>query len=962
MVMQTKGEVTKELTRAGVEQEIAELIGDEFMLAELTAGLDGLLDSEEVEEGCAEDIIRMAGREEEGEIKLGDIELKVNESEIPKRIKDELKEKLRAIRIELNNEKLNAILNGVAEKYNKSKVVPREAVGIVAAQSIGEPGTQMSIPFFEKIIIKIDNQIRIMPIGEFVDKLMDTYRVERVNETEICDLPSNVQVKVPSLNELGKIEWKGLISCSRHDYPKKLIHIKTRSGRKIIATDNHSFVIRKDNRILPISGKELKPKDRIPVIKNLPLDDSLRSLEISNYLPKDEWWYGSELKKALDPLLGFSYTIPVGPDQLLNHIKQSNTFEVLDGFVYPYQTHSMGKIPECLKLDPMLGWFLGAYLSEGSVSRYAVNISNTDEAFLSKEREFAKSLNLDYREKDNYRDFARGHDLSMSSRVLVEFLERTCGKGSKGKRVPMFAYSSDEAFIGSLLRGYFDGDGNISVERKVIRASSRSKELIDGIALLLSRIGIFARKSTQGGEYWLSISYRYAERFKEKIGFDTPEKVKRLIELCQIQPESSYDVIEMIPGIGQSLKVLARKVGLPTRLVNNFTKRQRIGRTTLERYARLFEKEARDKGININQELALFRQMLEEDVIWDEIIEIQYAKPGGKVYDLSVEGLETFATGEGVITHNTLRTFHYAGVGAIYITLGLPRIIEVVDARKKPSTPAMKIKLTGEYARNRNKAEELAREIEKTYIRDIKSEIYVSRKDMSVWVSLREKELKRRHIEKEEVKEKIEGMDSDVHVEEAEDGKLRIQVPNKSYQELRKLEKEVNNLSVKGIEGIMRGIVRRENEGDGEYMLYTEGSALKKVRGIEGVDFSRTTTNNIAEIADVLGIEAARNAIIDEMMNTLEEQGLDVDVRHVTLIADAMTMDGEVKSIGRHGLAGGKVSVLSRAAFEVTVDNLLDAAMYGETEELKGVTENVIVGQPIKLGTGAIELVARGGQ
>ncbi len=452
MVMQTKEEITKELTRAGVEEEIAELIGDEFMLAELTAGLDKLLDSGEVEGGCAEDIIRMAGREEEGEIKLGDIELKVNESEIPKRIKDELKKKLRAIRIELNSEKMDAILNGVAEKYNKAKVAPREAVGIVAAQSIGEPGTQM-----------------------------------------------------------------------------------------------------------------------------------------------------------------------------------------------------------------------------------------------------------------------------------------------------------------------------------------------------------------------------------------------------------------------------------------------------------------------------------------------------------------------------TLRTFHYAGVGAIYITLGLPRIIEVLDARKKPSTPAMKIKLTGEYARNRNKAEELAREIEKTYIRDIKSEIDVSREDMSVWVSLREKELKRRHVEKEEVKEKIDGMDSDVHVEETEDGKLRIHVPNKPYHELRKLEKDLNNLSVKGIEGIMRGIVRRENEGDGEYMLYTEGSALKKVWGIEGVDFNRTTTNNIAEIADVLGIEAARNAIIDEMMNTLEEQGLDVDARHVTLIADAMTMDGEVKSIGRHGLAGGKVSVLSRAAFEVTVDNLLEAAMYGETDELKGVTENVIVGQPIKLGTGAIELVARGG-
>jgi DNA-directed RNA polymerase subunit A" len=307
-------------------------------------------------------------------------------------------------------------------------------------------------------------------------------------------------------------------------------------------------------------------------------------------------------------------------------------------------------------------------------------------------------------------------------------------------------------------------------------------------------------------------------------------------------------------------------------------------------------------------------------------------------------------------TQMTLRTFHYAGVGAIYITLGLPRIIEIVDARKKPSTPAMKIKLAEEYASDRRKAEGLAMEIEETYIRNI-GKIEASTEDMCVWVSLKEKELERRHIEREEVEEKIKGTGMASLVEVMEDGKLRIHVKNNLYHELLRLEEKVSSTLVKGIEGIRRVIVRRGS--DGEYMLYTEGSALKKVMKIEGIDFSRSTTNNIAEIAEVLGIEAARNAIIEEMMSTLEEQGLDVDARHVTLIADAMTMDGEVKQIGRHGLAGEKASVLSRAAFEVTVDNLLEAAIHGETDELRGVTENVIVGQPIRLGTGAIELVAR---
>ena len=165
-----------------------------------------------------------------------------------------------------------------------------------------------------------------------------------------------------------------------------------------------------------------------------------------------------------------------------------------------------------------------------------------------------------------------------------------------------------------------------------------------------------------------------------------------------------------------------------------------------------------------------------------------------------------------------------------------------------------------------------------------------------------------------------------------------------------------SGMLIAGIKGITRVVIRHEDE---EYTLYTEGSALKDVIKVEGVDSTRTRTNNIKEIEEVLGIEAARNAIITEMVNTLGEQGLNVDIRHLMLVADMMTVDGEVKQIGRHGIAGEKASVLSRAAFEVTVSHLLDASLYGYVDKLNGVTENVIVGQPIKLGTGDVDLVAK---
>jgi DNA-directed RNA polymerase subunit A" len=194
---------------------------------------------------------------------------------------------------------------------------------------------------------------------------------------------------------------------------------------------------------------------------------------------------------------------------------------------------------------------------------------------------------------------------------------------------------------------------------------------------------------------------------------------------------------------------------------------------------------------------------------------------------------------------------------------------------------------------------------------------------------------------------------------EADEEKAQIRFfpkDTESYQNLFQLADHVRNVIVQGITDIVRVVVRKEGE---EYVLYTEGSNLKDVFEVEGVDISRTRSNNISETADILGIEAARNAIIHEALSTLNEQGIHVDVRHIMLVADMMCMDGEVKQIGRHGIAGEKESVLSRAAFEVTVNHLLDAAIANEVDELNGVTENIIVGQPIQLGTGDVKLIAK---
>jgi DNA-directed RNA polymerase beta' subunit len=184
-------------------------------------------------------------------------------------------------------------------------------------------------------------------------------------------------------------------------------------------------------------------------------------------------------------------------------------------------------------------------------------------------------------------------------------------------------------------------------------------------------------------------------------------------------------------------------------------------------------------------------------------------------------------------------------------------------------------------------------------------------------------------------------------------------VKPKDPKNLQKVLDKVITGQIKGIPGIRRALV---SETGNEWVITTDGSNLPKVMRIQGIDLTRTTTNNIHEIAETLGIEAARKKLIQEAQGVLEEQGLDVDVRHVMLVADIMTLTGEVYQIGRHGVSGKKASVIARAAFEITVPTLVEAASKGTIDMFKGVTESVIVGQNIPVGTGIIEIYMRMGR
>lgn len=313
-------------------------------------------------------------------------------------------------------------------------------------------------------------------------------------------------------------------------------------------------------------------------------------------------------------------------------------------------------------------------------------------------------------------------------------------------------------------------------------------------------------------------------------------------------------------------------------------------------------------------------------------------------------------------TQMTLRTFHYAGVSEFSVTQGLPRLIEIVDARRNPSTPIMRIFLDEKHRFDKDKALFVHSQIEQIKFDTISSEIEIDLTEYTINISLIDELLEDKNIAIDDIKKKLKKYSKKGDVDFDEEYNMIIINPNtEDLQKLQKIKEKISKTLIQGVRGIKRGMIHRQYTDlcpEGEYSIQTEGTNLGEIlTKIEGIDATRTVSNHLHEIEKFLGIEAAREIIIREAVSVLEDQSLDVNIRHLNCMADLMCVSGEIQQIGRHGISGTKSSVLARAAFEVTIKQLINASISGEEEKLLGIPENVIVGQLVPvIGTGSIDL------
>jgi len=281
-------------------------------------------------------------------------------------------------------------------------------------------------------------------------------------------------------------------------------------------------------------------------------------------------------------------------------------------------------------------------------------------------------------------------------------------------------------------------------------------------------------------------------------------------------------------------------------------------------------------------------------------------------------------------------------------------VIEVLDARRTPSTPSMTIYLKKEYAKDEKKVRKIAAELIEVKLNDLISDTVMDLLNTRLLFTLDKGALRNYNVKPKQVEEMLKKVYKSADVKLLKDGRIRIKLKTEDVGEMYKFKSKVLDTYIKGVPGITHVLPIKDKK---EWIIKTAGTNLKKVLELPYVDSERTISNDIFEIAKVLGIEAARNAIINEVKDVLDRQGIDVDIRHLMLIADTMTFDGKIRGITRYGITSQKSSILARASFEIPLKHIFSAAVKNEVDPLQGVVENVMINQPVPVGTGIPKLI-----
>ena len=932
----------------------------------------------------------------------------------------------------------------IEQIFQRACCDPGEFVGCIAAQSIGEPSTQLTLNSFTyetPIVVRRNGLCETQKIGDFVTSMIEhgkqgstTIDYNKKTDTTFAPTPADDVWEVQAPNENGDIEWYKIEAGTQHpvvneDGTDTMLRVTTHDSQEIVATKAKSFLKLVDGKLTQVRGDSLCVGDYVPVsTKTIDHEDTML-LDMETILSPSQYMFGSHAHKAMSLWNETQWWKKYNNKEFVLPYTRSDAFRdrmkptrrgrvrkihIEDGIVYPKQTSShVSLIPEKIPLTYDFGYLVGAYCAEGCVTDTQVSISNNEESYFVPIQRWCDEHQITtkfYCTKNKNCEGWTSSDLRLYSKLLRDILVACGGKMSHGKMVlNKIVFSNTECKRG-FLNAYFSGDGTVDTRTKSICATSCSYKLLNDVNVMMKTLGImsYIRKMTRvtsnnRGTKSENIHQTWSLHVRNT-------SVTKLAEiLCDSFISGKREKAVVMSEYKSKTPYLKHQLLIPNT--------SESGETTME------ERNGRMR-----------------DVVFVPITSIEEVpNTTNYAYDLTVETTRNFLTENGLCIADT---FHQAGKSsASAVTRGVPRLKEIIHVSKNPKGREMILRLRPQYRTAKEDAMRVKHSIETIYLRDIleKSAIYFDPKDDSplleadhAWMKdFREFE---RMIEDDEetpesstdstdeqkntsvfvlrmIIDKEAMMMNDITMEEVayhigNDPKLSAimkvmysddnhtdlifrfrlydetsknsHYDNDDLKALMNLEKEIGNLQIRGIGSIKKVILEestyleKKSKADAksmrtpdvvtggfaaskEWQLRTDGSDFISILSHPAIDPRHVYSNDINHTLKYLGVEAARNVILEEIGIVIQDAY--VNSRHLQILADTMTIRGELTPINRFGINSRNSGPLGKASFEETSEVFIKAGIFGEFDPVTGVSANIMVGQPIRGGTGFSDIL-----
>lgn len=837
--------------------------------------------------------------------------------------------------------------------YRTTLIQPGESVGILCAQSIGEKNTQLtlnSVDWSEKLLYTKNGKAIVEPIGQMIDRhLKETPKniiyIEE-NRTQYLSLQDNYYI--PSCDKNGICNWYKIEAITKHLPIGKLVKVITQSGRSVIATQSKSFLVWDGIQFADTLGSDIKIGDILPTTYMLVKPKTIQLyFEMENIFPKDKYLYSTELVKAR------KYKQSKEFDWQTNHYEKNfilpykcydTNFEKINkyfinckpGFIYMYHSDipntSNCFLPDKIFLDNEFGFLIGVYLAKGLSTLTFVCINNCNKIITQKIIDFCNKYGIIYHFVTNNNERKTSKNLKIHSILLAKMFKIICDTGSENKKIPEITYTAPNQFIKGLIDGYFSSIGLISKKYISINISSISENLITGISFLLSYFGIYCKifnkkQLINKKIFTLQIRNSFLQQFAKEIYLTDIKKQDELQKII---------------------------------LIKNYKSKNKFSQLNFP----------------------------ERNVYFDKIISIEYIDgTTDYVYDLTVEKTRNFQLWNGL---NQADTFHKAGQSEKGITAGVPRFQELLNATKTPRLINCRVF----FKEGNDTIQNLRNTINHTIVgltfKDIAKSIkIVMEKEDEMWyesfkvlynnnftkytncisVKLNMNILFEYKLSMQDISDLISNEYDDIscvfsppnigqfdifvdtsNISLPENRLLFIDTENAPLIYLEEsVQPVIEKMLVCGIEGITNIYYMQEGN---EWMVDTEGSNFKKLLAHPKVDMARVVSNNVWDIYEILGIEAARKFLIEEYTSIMEG----ITISHTKLLVERMTYSGTISSISRYTMRKDEAGPICKASFEESVDNFLKAAANGDVEPTNGVSASIICGKRANIGTGMMDL------